>query len=437
MFVMTPQQLRKLDRELGAYIDWLTADMGRPERREAMGLYVTGLLLDGERKSIEPIAARLVDDTTEVEGMRQRLQQCVSVSTWSEAEVFRRLATKVDAELPEVEAFVVDDTGFAKKGTHSVGVARQYSGTLGRVDNCQVATSLHLAGERGSACIGFRLYLPEPWADDRRRRRKAGIPDDVKFETKWQLALHLIDHARAAGVRSHPVLADAGYGECHEFRDALRARELDYAVGVRPATLVWRPGTTFEIPPQTSHKGPARRHPRATSGTPLSIGELAKELTYRTVTWREGTRGKQSSRFAAVRIQTAHRHTSGAAPGPEEWLLCEWPTAEPAPTKYYLLSLPATTPVRTLVRIAKLRWRVERDYQDLKEEVGLDHFEGRTWRGFHHHAALCAAAHAFLALRRALFPPEPRAMDTAYGAPTPAAGLVAPPPTLSAVPLSV
>lgn len=434
---MTPRQLRKLDRELGEYIDWLTADMGRPERREAMGLYVTGLLLDGERKSIEPIAARLVDDATAIEGMRQRLQQCVSVSTWSEDKLFRRLATKVDAELPELKAFVVDDTGFAKKGTHSVGVARQYSGTLGRVDNCQVATSLHLAGERGSACIGFRLYLPEPWAADRHRRRKAGVPDDVKFETKWQLALHLIDQALAAGVRPRPVLTDAGYGESHEFRDALRERELDYAVGVRHTTMVWRPGTTFEIPPKTSTKGPARRHPRATSGTPISIGELAKELTYRTVTWREGTRGKQSSRFAAVRIQTAHRHTSGAAPGPEEWLLCEWPSAEPAPTKYYLLSLAATTSVRGLVRLAKLRWRVERDYQDLKEEVGLDHFEGRTWRGFHHHAALCAAAHAFLALRRALFPPEPRALDAADGAPTLAAGLVAPPALLSAVPLSV
>jgi SRSO17 transposase len=433
---MTPQQLRKLDRELGEYIDWLTADMGRPERREAMGLYVTGLLLDGERKSIEPIAARLVDDATAIEGMRQRLQQCVSVSTWSEDELFRRLATKVDTELPELEAFVVDDTGFAKKGTHSVGVARQYSGTLGRVDNCQVATSLHLAGERGSACIGFRLYLPEPWAADRHRRRKAGVPDDVEFQTKWQLALHLIDQALAAGVRSHPVLTDAGYGESHEFRDALRTRELNYAVGVRHTTLVWRPGTTFEIPPKTSTKGPARRHPRATSGTPISIGELAKELTYRTVTWREGTRGKQSSRFAAVRIHTAHRHASGAAPGPEEWLLCEWPPAEPAPTKYYLLSLAATTSVRGLVRLAKLRWRVERDYQDLKEEVGLDHFEGRTWRGFHHHAALCAAAHAFLALRRALFPPAPRALDAADGAPTLAAGLVAPPALLSAVPLS-
>lgn len=416
---MTPQQIRKLERELDDYIDELTDGMGRPERRAAMGLYLTGLLLDGERKSIEPMAARLVDQVSEVEGMRQRLQQCVTVSKWAESELFGRLGAKVDAELPEIEALVIDDTGFAKKGEHSVGVARQYSGTLGRTDNCQVATSLHLAGERGSACIGLRLYLPEEWASDRRRREKVGVPDDVEFGPKWELALGLVDNALAAGVRKHVVLADSGYGDTSDFRNALRDRGLDYAVGVHHPTLVWRPGATFAVPAKTSPKGPPRRNAQATSGIPVSIGELAKELTYRTVTWREGTRGKQSSRFAAARVRTAHRHTIGAAPGPEEWLLCEWPSTEKTPTKYYLLSLPASTSVRALVRVAKLRWRVERDYQDLKGEVGLDHFEGRTWTGFHHHAALCSAAHAFLALRRALSPPEQGEMDAADGASPP------------------
>jgi SRSO17 transposase len=422
---MTPQQIRKLERELDDYIDELTDGMGRPERRAAMGLYLTGLLLDGERKSIEPIAARLVDDVSEVEGMRQRLQQCVAVSTWAEAELFRRIAIKVDAELPDVEALVIDDTGFAKKGKHSVGVARQYSGTLGRVDNCQVATSLHLAGERGSACIGLRLYLPEEWAKDRRRCKKAGVPDDVQFAPKWVLALRMVDDALAARVGARVVLADAGYGDTIEFRDGLRDRGLEYAVGVHHPTMVWRPGTTFAVPPKTAKKGPARRNAHATRGAPVSIGDLSKELTYRTVTWREGTRGKQSSRFAAVRIHTAHRHTAGAAPGPEEWLLCEWPSTEKAPTKHYLVSLPASTSMRELVRVAKLRWRVERDYQDLKGEVGLDHFEGRTWIGFHHHAALCSAAHAFLALRRALFPPEPSEVDAADGAASLAGGRAA------------
>jgi SRSO17 transposase len=431
---VTPQQIRKLERELDDYIEELTQGMGRPERRAAMGLYLTGLLLDGERKSIEPMAARLVDDASEVEGMRQRLQQCVAVSKWAEAELFRRIARTVDAKLPDVEALVIDDTGFAKKGVHSVGVARQYSGTLGRIDNCQVATSLHLAGESGSACIGFRLYLPEEWANDRRRCRKVGVPDDVAFSPKWELAVQLVDDALAAGVRAHIVLADAGYGDTGPFRAALRERGLDYAVGVHHPTRIWPPGTTFEVPKKTSKKGPAMQNLRATTGEPISIGDASMELKYRTVTWREGTRGKQSSRFAAVRVRTAHRHAIGAAPGPEEWLLCEWPSTEDAPTKHYLISLPASTPLRELVRVAKLRWRVERDYQDLKGEVGLDHFEGRTWAGFHHHAALCAAAHAFLALRRALFPPEPREVDAADGATPPPSSRSATPSGMPAVP---
>jgi SRSO17 transposase len=243
------------------------------------------------------------------------------------------------------------------------------------------------------------------------------VPDEVAFHSKWELALELLDNALTAGVRARVVLADSGYGDTREFRNAIR--ELDYAVGVHHPTRVWRPGTEFSVPPKTARKGPPRRNAHAAEGTAVSIGELAKELTYRTVTWREGTRGKQSSRFAAARVRTSHKHTQGAAPGPEEWLLCEWPSTESAPSKHYLLSLPAAASVRELVRTAKLRWRVERDYQDLKGEVGLDHFEGRSWAGFHHHAALCSAAHAFLALRRALFPPEPAQVDAADGASPP------------------
>lgn len=414
---MTPAQLKKLERELDEYIDWLTEGMGRAERREALGLYLTGLLLDGERKSVEPLASRLVDDVAEIEGMRQRLQQCVSVSKWAEREVFRRLALKIDEELPQVEALVIDDTGFPKKGEHSVGVARQYSGTLGRIENCQVATSLHLAGERGSACIGLRLYLPEEWTNDRRRCRKAGVPPEIPFQTKTEIALSLLDDAIEAGVRSHIVLADSGYGDSRDFRNGIRERGLDYAVGVHHPTVVWPPGTTFEVPANPRRRGPPHTVPRAIDGEAISIGELGKQLRYRSVAWREGTRGMQSSRFAAARVRTAARHTQHrGGPGPEEWLLCEWPAGEPAPAKHYLISLPASTPIRELVRVAKLRWRVERDYQDLKNEVGLDHFEGRSWPGFHHHAALCAAAHAFLALRRALFPPEHNSLDASDGA---------------------
>jgi SRSO17 transposase len=419
---MTPAQLRALDRELTAFLSSMVEGMGRPERREAMSLYLTGLLLDGSRKSTQPMAVRLAKDADDAEAIRQRLQQCVAISTWEESSLFRRVALKLDAELPDVEAFVVDDTGFPKKGTHSVGVTRQYSGTLGRVDNCQVAVSLHLAGERGSGCIDLRLYLSEEWAGDAERRKSVGVPEDVQFKPKWQLALDQLDTALASGVEPHDVLADAGYGDVPEFRDGLTRRKLRYVVGVNGSPVVWRPESRPAIPtPKEGHRGPPSRRYRDDKYPPVTIEKLALELKYRKVTWREGTRGKQASRFAAVRIRTASRHLQGGVPGEEQWLLAEWPEGEEAPTKYWLSTLPAGTALKALVRKAKLRWRVERDYQDLKEEVGLDHFEGRTWRGFHHHAALCATAHAFLALRRALFPPAGREMDPAAGTPPPAA----------------
>jgi SRSO17 transposase len=417
--------LKRLDRELTTFVETLTTGLGRAERRTAMGQYITGLLLDGERKSIEPIAARLVDDAAQIEAMRQRLQQCVVVSAWDEATMFARLAQTLDRELPEVTAFVVDDTGFPKKGRHSVGVARQYSGTLGRTDNCQIATSLHLAGERGSGCIGMRLYLPETWTSDRARCRAAGVPEPITFAPKWQHALALLDAALAAGVRRHVVLGDAAFGEVTAFREALTARGLAYVLRVPHTLAVWPPGTHFHVPARRGTTGRPRSTPRPRAPTtPTSLATIAAALPHRRVTWREGSRGRQASRFAAVRVHLAHRHAEGAGPGPEVWLLSEWPRDAPAPTKYYLSSLPATTPLRTLVRFGKLRWRIERDYQELKGELGLDHFEGRTWTGFHHHVALCAAAHAFLALRRALFPPIADAVDDC-GDPSASASLVA------------
>lgn len=430
---MTPHALKRLDRELTTYLDTFTEGLGRPERRTAMGQYVTGLLLDGERKSIEPIAARLVDRATEVQAMRQRLQQCVVVSPWDATEMFARVARTVDRELPALDAFVVDDTGFPKKGTHSVGVARQYSGTLGRTDNCQVATSLHLAGERGSGCIGMRLYLPEAWTQDRARCRAAGVPDTTAFAPKWQHALDLLDAALAAGVRRHVVLGDAAYGDVTAFRAALTARGLPYHLRVQGGLVVWPPGTTFRVPAVQGSRGRPRSIPRpSTRTTAVTVAALAHTLPHRRVAWRDGSRGPQASRFAAVRVHLAHRHSDGAGPGPEVWLLSEWPAGAAAPTKCYLSSLPPKTPLRTLVRLAKLRWRIERDYQEMKGELGLDHFEGRTWNGFHHHAALCAAAHAFLALRRALFPPVPRAVDTRR---RPTASAAAAAPTAAQLPV--
>lgn len=419
---MTPNQLKRLDSELKTFVEFLTSKMGRPERREAMGDYVRGLLLDGERKSVVPMAARMAREASDFEGLRQRLQRCVK-SSWEDGELYRRIATKLNRELPGLEAFVIDDTGFAKKGVYSVGVSRQYSGTLGRTDNCQVAVSLHLAGDQGSGCIGLRLYLPENWTDDRERCRAAGVPDDVSYEPKWKLALGLIDEACAWGVRPPLTLADSGYGDTTEFRDGLTERGLIYNVAVKGTTVVWRPGVVPRSPtPPSGKPGRPRTRPDMNGKQPLSIAELAKCLgraAYRKVSWRDGSRGKLASHFAAVRIRRAHGHAKGEPPGEEQWLLCEWPKDEKAPTKFYLSTQPASCSLKELARTAHLRWRVERDYQDMKQEVGLDSYEGRTWRGFHHHAALCAAAHAFLALRRALFPPEEGTVDASACSPPP------------------
>jgi SRSO17 transposase len=410
------RELAKLDRELGEYLNHFVDGLGRPERREALRLYMTGLLLDGDRKSIAPMAGRLVDAASEIEAMRQRLQQAVTIATWSDDEVLARLATKLDEELPGIEAFVIDDTGFPKKGEHSVGVQRQYSGTLGRIDNCQVAVSLHLAGEQGSGMIGFRLFLPESWVDDRARRKRAGVPPEVRAATKSTLVLAQLDAALAAGVRRHVVLADAGYGDSAEFRDAVAQRDLRYVVAVNGEPVVWPPGSMPQVArkPIGSAGRPPTRH-RDDKRPPVAVKKLAPTLQFNRVSWREGSKGWQSGRFAAVRIRTAHRHKEGTPPGVEQWLLCQETGNPKAPYKQWLSNLPSTTSITTLVRFAKLRWRVERDYQELKSELGLDHFEGRTWRGFHHHATLCAVAHGFLALRRALFPPEDSALDSADG----------------------
>jgi SRSO17 transposase len=286
-------------------------------------------------------------------------------------------------------------------------VTRQYSGTLGRIDNCQIAVSLHLAGESVSGCIAYDLYLPDQWANDAERRRKAGVPDEIVFRKKWQIALDHLDGAIRAGVRRHVVLADAGYGEITEFREALAERGLSYVVGIDGKPIVWPPESNPRTAPKkhTTGRPPIRfvdeEHP------PIAVEQLALRLEYRDVKWRQGARGWQRSRFAAARVRTAHRHYFGHPPSAEQWLLVEWPDGESKPTKYWLAALPSTASLRSLVRLAKLRWRIERDYQEMKQELGLDHYEGRTWRGFHHHAALCAVAHGFLALKRALFPPGP------------------------------
>jgi len=407
---MKRQTLKRLEGALTSYLDGLFEGIGRSERREALRFYAAGLLLDGERKSMVPMASRLVDDEGEIQAMRQRLQECVAVSVWSESELWNRLANHLEEKLPDIEAFVIDDTGFPKKGKHSVGVQRQYSGTLGRVDNCQVAVSTHLAGQRGSACIGMNLYLPDSWANDSARRKKAGVPTEVEFREKWKIALEQLDRALNAGVRQHVVLADAGYGDNTQFREELSARGLHWLLSISPTIVVWPPEAKLRTPPASKTGRPPTRL-RDEQNPPRSVEKVSRGLRYDKVRWREGSKDWQSGHFAAVRVHTAHRHSVGAPPGPCVWLLVQRPNKEGEPWKYWLSSLPEDTTLSKLVRLAKLRWRVERDYQEMKGEVGLDHYEGRTWSGFHHHVALVGVAHAFLALRRALFPPHK--MDTA------------------------
>lgn len=409
---MTPDEMGELEERLEEFFEYCFDGMGRAERRAALANYLRALLMSGERKTALPMARSLCAGDDEIEAMRQRLQQAVTVASWDEGELFRRVALRVDEELPGVEAFVIDDTGFPKKGRHSVGVQRQYSGTLGRIDNCQVATSLHLASEHGGACIGMRLALPKSWAEASERRTEVGIPDEVEHQTKNELALDMLDDALQWGLAPLPVLADAGYGDSVAFRDGLVERGLEYVVRVTGTAVVWPPGTCPNPPPPKS-KG-VRGRPRtkwvAPDGVePVTIAELAESVPsqqYRMITWRQGTRGPQKRRFTAIRVRTAHRHNAGRAPGDEQWLLCAWSFKEQKPTAFYLSNLPANTTRKRLVYLAKLRWRIERDYQEMKSELGLDHFEGRTWRGFHHHVALVAAAHAFLTLTRASFPPE-------------------------------
>ena len=411
---MTPAQMKRLDQNLDQFLDDMTAGMGRPERRRALCWYLSGLLLEGERKTVVAIANRLVDDESEAEAMRQRLQQCVTISEWSDAEIRRRLSEKLEESLTP-EAFIVDDTGFPKKGRYSVGVARQYSGTMGRVENCQLATSLHVATDSASGCIGMRLYLPEDWASDIPRRRQAGVPDDIVFRRKWELAIDLLDEALSWGLAPRVTLADSAYGDSTEFRDALVARGCHYVVGISGQRLAWplgsRPRKPLVKPGQVGRK-PTRY--RDGNRKPRSLAEIARGLSYRQVSCPDGQGGTKSGRFAFARLHLAERHTKGRPPSDELWLIAEHRPGNNE-HKYYVSDLPDTTAKRELVRLVKLRWRIERDYQEMKGQVGLDHFEGRTWRGFHHHVTLSAVAHGFLALQRRLFPPEALPLDAADG----------------------
>jgi SRSO17 transposase len=395
-------------------MEWLAQAVGHADREQPLRNYCKGLLLDGERKSIEPMAARLAPD--HIQGMHESLHHLVAQSPWSDADMLRRVREYVlpaMAKKEPIEAWIVDETGWAKQGTHSVGVARQYCGRLKRKANCQVAVSLSVATANASLPIAFRLYLTEEWAGDKTRRESVGVPAEVSFQTKPEIALSQIQQAVEEKVPPGVVLADEVYGSNREFREGVSALKLRYSLAVRCVTTVWTQ-ERMPLPPKSwSGKGRrARRLRRDETHQPITVEELARTLpseAWHTVSWREGSRDSLQSRFARVRVRPAYGDDRKIGQQPEQWLLIEWPEKEAAPLGYWLSTLPEKTSLRQLVAITKQRWLIERDYEELKQELGLHHYEGRNWRGFHHHVTLCVAAYGFLVAERNRFSPSAKA----------------------------
>ncbi len=393
------------------YVAGLRSVIGHADRAAPLRDYCVGLLMPCERKSVEPMAALTAPERTAAQ--HQSLLHFVGQAPWSDETVLakvRELVLPAMERQGTIEAWIVDDTGFAKKGRHSVGVARQYCGQLGKQDNCQAAVSLSIATRQASLPVSYRLYLPEEWAGDAARRRQAGVPKEIGFRTKPEIALEQIRAACEAGIARGVVLLDAGYGNNTSLRAEIGALGLTYVAGILSSTSVWGPGMQPLPAKRWSGRGrPPTRIRRDAKHRPVSAKELALGLpqrAWRTIGWREGSAERLSSRFARLRVRAAHR---GKVPG-EEWLLIEWPKGAQEPTKYWLSTLAREIAFERLVDLAKLRWRIERDYQELKQEVGLGHYEGRGWRGFHHHATLCIAAYGFLISERRTIPPSgPRA----------------------------
>jgi SRSO17 transposase len=379
---------------------------------------------------MEPIAARI--DPEHVQACYASIQRLITDSEWDYQALLgavRDYCLPLIIAKPRLEAWVVDDTTFPKKGTHSVGVAHQYCGNLGKQANCQSAVTISLVNHHAGLPVAYRLYLPEEWTNDPERCRGAGVPGNVVFQKKWEIALALVDDQLQAGTPPAPFLGDAGYGYIPAFRKGLTARGFHYVLGVRETEMIWPPdwvpmppGTKPPGPKRTRTVGHMRQNPAAPALTLKSFALSLPQDAWQEHSWRQGTKRVLHSRFALSRV----RPTAGCcnrkseivyAIPEEEWLLMEWPEGEAEPTGYWLSTMPEDMPADELIALAKLRWRIEEDYEDLKQEVGLGDFEGRTWRGFHHHASLCIAAYAFLIAERArLFPPRLR---TAPGLPRP------------------
>jgi len=424
---METREREQFRLKLEAFVADVVFHMGRKGRRQHAKEYIRGLLMDGERKSIEPMANRLPG------GNVQALQQFVNQSPWSTEQVRSSLSRKMEGEFVPEAYWLIDEVSFPKQGKHSVGVARQYCGALGKTANCQVAVTLDLGTEESSIPLDWALYLPEDWIDDPARRKKAGIPDEVSFKKKPDLALDLIDEVRSWGLSDRLVLADSAYGDGYGFRQGLRDRGLHYVLQVSGDMTAWTEDPHPSEPPMKRGGKVARKRLYAKERPPVrSLREIAKDLrssSWRKVTWREGTKGPLSSGFARVVVWMANGLVQGKTMEvPQEELLIEWPSDKESPLKFWLSSLsPRRTSLRSLTRKAKGRFRIEQDYQEMKGEVGLDHFEGRSWQGWHHHVTLVALAYAFLVMERmsnkknfwidlACCPPlDPEILDVIYG----------------------
>lgn len=378
--------------------DVLAGAMNRPVQLVNGALYLRGLLEDGSRKSLEPLVARLGGEAD-----YQSVQQFLADSPWDPGLVVRAVAERVGPTI-DVQAWVLDDTGFPKDGKRSPGVKRQYSGTLGKIGNCQIGVSVHAVGREGTVPLGWALYLPEDWCDDHERRRAAKVPDEVKFKTKSELGIELVERACGWEIPQGPVLGDQAYGDNSELRERLHESGVQYVLSVGQIASVFAPETVFSLPERNGKSGRSRSRLRP-DREPESIGALIARLgpdTAQTVTFRDGPDGQPvASRFIFTRVRALKRWNNGASTEPhEEWLIAEWPEDRNEPTDYWLSNLPADAEPEDLARLARLRWTIELDYKQLKGQLGLDHYEGRSWLGWYHHTALVTAAHGFLTMER-------------------------------------
>jgi SRSO17 transposase len=393
------------------FLDRLALVLNNAKREISMRAYCLGLLLESDRKSIEPLAERLTPDQHRVSATHQSLHHFIANAEWSDDEFLtavREYTLPAITRHAPISAWIADDTGIPKQGKSSVGVAHQYCGQVGKQARCQVAVTLSIANEYASLPIAYRLYLPDEWSKDEERKKRAGVPEDIVFMTKPQIALQQVRAALDANIPQGIFLADAGYGNDTQFRDQLTAWGVTYAVAIQGTTSVWKPGSA-PLPPEpgTGYGRPPKLLRRDKDHQPLSAKQLAlalPESAFTTIEWREGTSGTLSSRYAAVRVRAAHREKD--VQREEEWLIIEWPADLEEPRSYWLSTLPENMSLTEIVRIKQMRWRIEHDFLELKSELGLNQFEGRNWRGFHHHASMCIAAYGFLLSERGSFSPS-------------------------------